>query len=564
MMGVWIANQVLARGTLVLLVAFVVTVVLRRSSASVRHGVWLLAVGALVLGPLLGGWQPTTGSSEALGAPRSSGPPSLQPAVLLVAEAMGRTSTLSGPPPAAPRLPPLSVPDEWIWIWAGGALLLLFRLFRHVRMARALGAEARPPGPELEAAFRRIRDEICPGRGVSVGVHEDVDTPVVLGTSRPVVLLPPAAAIWPEERLGSALRHELAHVVRRDYLLHLVCGVVFALYWATPMAWVGRRLLARERERACDEKVLAWGTRPTDYARHLVEVARDAGVRGWRPATALVGRSGLGRRVRTVLARKAPPPWHRRTWVLGGLVAVRVTGLLSSCGPFQTRREARRAEALESLVSRDPETRRRGAWMLGELESARDVVVLEDALGDEVAAVRTAAAWALGEIKDPASGPALAELLGDPDPRVREMAALSIGEIGDPAGVAALRAALARHDDLEGAMRWALSEIGGASLLDEEGLLGADRELPDRAVWAGRLGPDRGPGARSLADLMEELEAASVRRRQAAAIALGRLGSEAAVGALLDALEDEAPEVRAAAVWALDEINPSRSERLLR
>jgi HEAT repeat protein len=46
--------------------------------------------------------------------------------------------------------------------------------------------------------------------------------------------------------------------------------------------------------------------------------------------------------------------------------------------------------------------------------------------------------------------------------------------------------------------------------------------------------------------------------RVSAAERLGRLGSERAVDALLNALRDPEPAVRAMAIWSLDETNPTR------
>jgi HEAT repeat protein len=69
--------------------------------------------------------------------------------------------------------------------------------------------------------------------------------------------------------------------------------------------------------------------------------------------------------------------------------------------------------------------------------------------------------------------------------------------------------------------------------------------------------------------LLEQLRSGTAEKRRDAALNLGLLGMsdrfdsladvERAVGGLLEALRDPAPEVRARAVWSLDEINPSRS-----
>jgi hypothetical protein len=75
------------------------------------------------------------------------------------------------------------------------------------------------------------------------------------------------------------------------------------MYWFHPGAWWAAHRMREEREQACDDRVLAAGTRASDYAGHLLAVAR-----AFRPAhltaAAAVGmaaRSQLEDRVVAVL-----------------------------------------------------------------------------------------------------------------------------------------------------------------------------------------------------------------------------------------------------------------------
>ena len=59
----------------------------------------------------------------------------------------------------------------------------------------------------------------------------------------------------------------MCHIVRRDNLLALMQMLVSAVFWFHPLVWwIGARLVD-ERERACDERVLAPGRRPGNLRR---------------------------------------------------------------------------------------------------------------------------------------------------------------------------------------------------------------------------------------------------------------------------------------------------------
>ena len=114
-------------------------------------------------------------------------------------------------------------------------------------------------------------------RPVKLMMSDAITSPITAGVLRPVVLLPAAANSWSAPRKRVVLLHELVHIARHDWLFQVLAQVACALHWFNPLVWTAARWLAIERERACDIDVVATGTRPSEYASHLLEVARHGG-----------------------------------------------------------------------------------------------------------------------------------------------------------------------------------------------------------------------------------------------------------------------------------------------
>jgi bla regulator protein blaR1 len=91
--------------------------------------------------------------------------------------------------------------------------------------------------------------------------------PGVVGILRPTILLPEGIAkrLTPPQ-LEAVLAQELFHLRRRDNLFAAIHMIAETTFWFHPLIWwIGARLV-EERERACDEEVLALGSEPRVYA----------------------------------------------------------------------------------------------------------------------------------------------------------------------------------------------------------------------------------------------------------------------------------------------------------
>ena len=141
---------------------------------------------------------------------------------------------------------------------------------------------------------------------VTLLFHPDKTIPVVWGIFRPRLMLPIAANEWSDEQLRSVLLHELAHIKRRDVLGQLLAQFACALHWFNPLVWFAAWRLHGERERACDDLVLASGVKASAYAEHLLNVATRLSSSPWTQACglAMARHSSLHGRLSAVLSEK--------------------------------------------------------------------------------------------------------------------------------------------------------------------------------------------------------------------------------------------------------------------
>ncbi|MBM3745244.1 MAG: hypothetical protein FJW34_05560 [Acidobacteria bacterium] len=310
--------DVAAKGTVVLGAAFLGSLLLRRASASTRHLLWTLALASVLLLPVLSGLLPDW---EAPVLPRA-------PEVLA---GPGGAVPLDRAP-ATPNWPKLAAA-----VWAGGALLILARLLlgmaRLRRVARrALSVEDPEWLDLLEESSRRLKIVVA----VRLLESREVALPMTWGLRRPVVLLPGDVEQWPRERRQVVLVHELAHVKRRDCLTQILAQAACALHWFNPLAWAAARRCAIERERACDDRVLEAGTRASEYAGHLLDMARLLHYRqDWAlAAVAMARRSHFEGRLVAILDPGLRRARSRRAAVLTGVVLAAVAFPLAAMRPW--------------------------------------------------------------------------------------------------------------------------------------------------------------------------------------------------------------------------------------
>lgn len=262
---------------------FLLTLLFRRNGAALRFRLWFAAslkfllpfAGLAMLGEYLSRLVPATLPSAIL---------AIQPAAERISAPARSLASQHG---NAWNLAPLL-----LGLWLLGLVAVLgLQAVRWARLRR------------VTAAAQALA---LPGKApVAVKASASLLETGLVGIWNPVVLLPQGLmGLLSVPERDSILAHEFCHHARRDNVTAACHMAVEALFWFCPPVWlIGARLVA-ERERACDESVLASGHDPEIYAGGILKVCRFC---VQSPLACAPGASGanLGHRVRQIMTADA-------------------------------------------------------------------------------------------------------------------------------------------------------------------------------------------------------------------------------------------------------------------
>ena len=342
------------KSVIVLALAAGLNLALKRSSAAFRHLIWLLAVVSCLCLPVISMTLPSwrlpvvpqmlslmeaasgfegnqnvarlPSPDRRVETPRHGAPqvePNHETAGLLNTvqeETINSASRTSGW---------RTLPTVWTCIaiaWGVGMFVVLLPLLAGlIGICRIAHRGQCITDGSLTSMLSELAGQVGVKRRVTL-LRSEVEMPLTWGIIHPQILIPSDAENWSTDQQRAVLLHELAHVQRWDWLTQTIAHISCAMYWFNPLIWVADRRMRLERERACDDYVLTSGCRATDYASHLLEIARTSRtpVFAARAAVALAQSSWIEKRLRVILA----PDRNRRPVTK---MAITVSALSVAC-----------------------------------------------------------------------------------------------------------------------------------------------------------------------------------------------------------------------------------------
>jgi HEAT repeat protein/beta-lactamase regulating signal transducer with metallopeptidase domain len=582
------------RGSVLVALAAGGVALLRRSTAAHRHLVWTLALGGVLVLPLLSfalPWRlpviPGLASAPVAITPAADESP-------MTSQAVGRGSSAASPNAPASTTPsaasssvtPSAVASvQWSApraadvapvrssggtfamllgvlraMWIVGIALAIGRVVIGVLALRWITRDARAVS---DRGWLELLSSTCErlDLGVPVQLLESphANMPMAFGLRRPIVMLPMENDTWSAERREVVLLHELAHIRRMDVRANLVGQLACALYWFNPLVWVAARRLRIEAERACDDLVLGAGAGASAYAGHLLDMVQSAAsLRAPAFAVPMAQPSAFEGRVLAILDPKvARQGVTRRATLFGVLALFAIAVPLAALAPRQDQHEERDRQREVRRAERDAQRELQRARTLenqitvqttNQVQVQTDVAVRAELEATRTMNIREHDLERMSEQAARVSAQAVREreLTAEraqrqaSDPRVIQGLVVALGDSDEQVRLMAAHALGAREDTA------AVNALLNALRRD------ASKDVRKTAAWA--LGQIE--DARSVQGLLAALQAErDTEVRNTIVWALGQIESKDAVQGLGAALGRETDdEVRRTIVWAFGQI----------
>jgi beta-lactamase regulating signal transducer with metallopeptidase domain len=111
-------------------------------------------------------------------------------------------------------------------------------------------------------------------KSIAIGLSKDVSSPITFGWWTPVILLPFSICNnLTLQEVETILMHELAHILRHDYILHIILTIVQTILFFNPIIYLFKKETNLQREIACDQFVVNRNIHKLDYMNALYKLA---------------------------------------------------------------------------------------------------------------------------------------------------------------------------------------------------------------------------------------------------------------------------------------------------
>lgn len=212
-------------------------------------------------------------------------------------------------------------------IWCIGTAVFAVRLgIGLLQTYRLRTTGIRPVSEEWASVLQQMADRIQLKTPVRLAESVMVRVPMVIGWLRPVILFPVGLlTALPPQEIEGILAHELAHIRRHDFIVHICQSVVEVVLFYHPAIWWMSAQINHERENCCDDLAISATGNTLAYIKALANLA-DLAAQPTVPAYAMAAsgkpKGGLLQRIMRIAQPNRANGWALQSFPIRFAVAL--------------------------------------------------------------------------------------------------------------------------------------------------------------------------------------------------------------------------------------------------
>lgn len=209
-------------------------------------------------------------------------------------------------------------------LWFAGISLLLLKLGINYFLTNSLKySKLNKYNFKLVELLSEVKEKLGVTRTVEIYETKAVTIPMIIGTLKPVVLIPASLLSGlSTEQLEIIIAHELAHLKRHDFTLNILQSFVEIIFFYHPALWFLSAEIRQEREHCCDETAMQVNDNRLLLVKTLTSIQESSRA---LPLAMAFGRKKMSllERVQRILGVNQKRSHAKESlWLLGGLMIV--------------------------------------------------------------------------------------------------------------------------------------------------------------------------------------------------------------------------------------------------
>jgi|GEM_PF-4986319 len=223
----------------------------------------------------------------------------------------------------------------WGFIYILCLIWMAIRLFQNLVQIHYLKNPKNlfEPEKDLIQLYEKLKKRIPFPSGAKLFLSGSITSPITFGHLKPFILFPLGICTkLTLSQMEGLLIHEMAHIIRRDYLFNFLQGLVETFLFFNPFVWILNREIRSEREKCCDDWVSDYYSGSSIvYAQTLLHLEEERQIKVRLSIAALGPKNELFTRIQRIMKKnETPTRYPLFTGLISLFIGIGLIGLLSS------------------------------------------------------------------------------------------------------------------------------------------------------------------------------------------------------------------------------------------